>query len=215
MSEVITIETAEMQRREAIDTKPQDRYSGRRKYVWRCLECGSDFGMFSTTREQMAEFLPFMPRAIETRAPWYREPGNIRVLYHRCWTCNFDGERPIPSGFELLTTADVAAWLKFACCQCGSVDGMQAVHRETLAEYETLAEIAPVSWYKEPGNVECFFYTCPYCNHWRIVPDGYAHVNLDDIAAWFNHDPMAPDYEALAAEEPTSQTGDSRESTGI
>ena len=96
------------------------------------------------------------------------------------------------------------------CPECGSKNGMQAVHRETLAE-----AMPAVLWYKEPGNAEYLFYSCPYCNHWRIVPDGYAHASLDDISAWLCANPMAPDYEALAAEELVSQNEDSRDSAEI
>lgn len=101
--------------------------------------------------------------------------------------------------------------LKFTCChRCGSEDGMQAVHRDTLAE-----AIPALSWYKEPGNAEYLFYPCPRCNHWRIIPDGYAHVSLDDIQAWLDRDPMQPNYAALAAEGPVLASQDSRKGAGL
>ena len=120
----------------------QARYAGRLK-LHGCPECGSDFGMFSATREQMAKF---RPGAVERFAPWYSETGNTLVLYYPCWVCNFDGKCPVPDSFELLTIADVVAWF-----------------------------------------------------------------NLP----WFDCDPMTPDYEALAAEKPVSQIGDSRDSAGL
>ena len=133
----ISEETAAMQRREAMETRPQDRYSGRLKFTG-CPECGSDFGMYSASREEMAVFLP---RAIERLAPWYKEPGNDLVLYHECMFCNWRGSQGVPDDLEPLSVADVQTWR--------------------------------------------------------------------------DRDPMAPDYAALAAEEPVSQIRDSRDSAGI
>ena len=116
------------------------------------------------------------------------------------------------------TLARLGGRLKFTGCpECGSQDGMQAVHRETLAEMPppTLAWIKHqcLAWYREPGNAENLFYPCPECNHLRTIPDGF--VVIYDILVWLSRDPMSPDYAALAAEEPVSQIGDSRDAAGL
>lgn len=109
------------------------------------------------------------------------------------------------------TQARLAGRLKFACCrQCGSADGMQAVHGDTLTEMPP-----PVLWYKRLDEVEYLFYPCPQCNHWRNIPDGYTHASLDDIQNWLNRDPMAPDDVAPAVEEPALASQDSREGAEI
>lgn len=102
----ISEETAAMQRQEAMETRPQDRYARRGKFTG-CPECGSDFGMHSALREEMAEF---MPGAIKRFAPWYKDSGNDLVLYYPCWRCNFGGDRPVPDGFEPISIADVLYW---------------------------------------------------------------------------------------------------------
>lgn len=118
-------ETAEMQRREAMETRPQDRYAGRRK---------------------------------------------------------------------------------FACCrQCGSVDGMRSVCREMLAELSETGIKLLGPWHSELGNDEELFRPCRFCNPDRIS-DGYEPLSAKDVLAWLDRDPMAPDYAALAAEEPISHS---------
>jgi len=97
-----SIETAAMQRQEAMDTRPQDRYARRLKFAG-CRECMSPDGMYSASREQMTRFVD---GAIGKFAQWYREPDNDRVLYYRCWACNFDGERG-HDDLELLSVDDV------------------------------------------------------------------------------------------------------------
>ena len=108
MSEVITIENATMERREAMDTRPQDRYAGRLKFAC-CRQCGSDFGMRSMEREVVAMLCP---DAIASLAPWYEEPDNDLVLYYPCFVCNYLGER-IPDAWEKLEAEeDVLEWCK-------------------------------------------------------------------------------------------------------
>ena len=102
----ISEETAAMQRQEAMETRPQDRFSGRLKFTG-CPECGSDFGMYSASREEMAIFLP---GAIERLAPWYKETDNDLVLYHECMFCNWRGRRGVPDGFDLICIEAVIEW---------------------------------------------------------------------------------------------------------
>ena len=84
----------------------QARLGGRGKFTG-CRECGSDFGMYSASREEMAEFLP---RAIEKLAPWYKEPDNDLVLYHECMFCNWRGGQGVPDDLEPLNVTEVLAW---------------------------------------------------------------------------------------------------------
>ncbi len=100
------------------------------------------------------------------------------------------------------------------CHWCGRPDGMKSVHRETLAELSavTIALMAPQ--YSEPGNDEYLFHTCPECNRGEIVPEGYRCVPLAEIT-YADDNPMSPDYEALAREEPVSQITDARKSAGL
>lgn len=106
MSDVATVETAAMERQEAMDTKPQDRFAGRGKFTG-CRECGSNFGMYSTGREAL-EWLP--REAIERLAPWYKDLSNNWVLYCPCLACNRKGEH-VPDGFELITVPNVLGWV--------------------------------------------------------------------------------------------------------
>ena len=120
------------------------------------------------------------------------------------------------------TQARLSDRLKFACCRrCGSADGMQSVHRDTLASMPIkriglLADIYAI--YGEPGNDEYLFYPCPHCNRDRVIFDGYESLSLRDVLYWITPAPdtqMAPDYAALAAEEPVLASEDSRASAGI
>ena len=107
--------------------------------------------------------------------------------------------------------------LKFAwnCLECGSNDGMQAVCRETL---EDMAAVT-IQWlagkYRQSGNTDKLFYPCHFCNPKRSVPDGLLSLTVAQVMKWLDRDPMTPDYDALAAEEPVSQTGDSRDAAGL
>jgi len=116
------------------------------------------------------------------------------------------------------TQARLGGRLKFEFCHwCGRPDGMKSVHRETLEVME-VAAIAPLAWYRERGNAEYLFYPCSECNRYWTIPDGFMLMLLGDVLEWRGTliDPMAPDYEALAAEpKPRSRITDSRESAGI
>jgi len=88
------------------------------------------------------------------------------------------------------------------CHECGSPDGMQKVHRDTLMGMKS-GQVAGLAWYAELGNDrEYLFYPCLICN--PIVPDIFEALSLADVLDWLDlpwlaRDPMAPDYEALAA----------------
>ena len=104
------------------------------------------------------------------------------------------------------------------CRECGRVDGMKAVHRDTLAEMPppVLGWIKnqQLWWWREPGNSEYLFYPCTTCNPDRIIPASF--VSVIDIQAWLDADSMAPGYAALAAEPEAATAGeDSRDSAGI
>ena len=115
------------------------------------------------------------------------------------------------------TLARYAGRRKSACCRlCGSPDGMQKVHRDTLTIMEPAQIAALAPWYSELGNdAEYLFFTCRSCNQDRIVPDTFEALSLADVIYWLNPDPMQPDHTALAAEEPVSQIGGSRDSAGL
>ena len=104
MTDTVSIETADLQRREAMDTKPQDRYTGRRKFTM-CRQCGSDFGMWGICREVLAR-MPYSAQYVR----WHREAGNDEYLFCICAVCNQDGIIP-PSGFTEMTADEVRAWL--------------------------------------------------------------------------------------------------------
>ena len=117
------------------------------------------------------------------------------------------------------TQARLGGRRKFAMCRrCGSNYGMQNVHRDTLAEMPlpTLNWIKSrkFGWYRELDNDEYLFYPCSTCNPGRVVPDGF--MAMHDIQAWLDRDPMALDYEALAA-KPVAATAaeDSRAAAGL
>ena len=104
------------------------------------------------------------------------------------------------------------------CRQCGSVDGMQAVHRERLAEM-TDAEIdALAPWYQycESLTDDYLYYPCPMCNWPIVISNDSVAVSRDEVlTTWLDRDPMTPDYAALAREEPISQIKDSRDAAGL
>lgn len=116
--------------------------------------------------------------------------------------------------------AQLSGRRKFTCChQCGGVDGMQAVHRETLIQLKVVTVVSKLApWYSEPGNVEYLFCSCPHCNPVGRIPDGYEQILFIDILDWLqrDRDPMVPDYEALAAEPVAATAGqDSWDSAGL
>jgi hypothetical protein len=116
------------------------------------------------------------------------------------------------------TQAQLAGRLKSACCrQCGGVDGMDSVHRETLVQLTAhhIALLAP--WYRQPGNSEYLFRACDRCNRRGVMPIGYERVRIIDIPGWLGDtDIMQPDYEALAVEQVAATAGeDSRASAGL
>jgi len=80
------------------------------------------------------------------------------------------------------------------CPRCGSQDGMQAAHRETLAEMPSPAlnwiKSQRLHWYREPGNAEFLFYPCSECNRDRVIPSGF--VAMHDIRAWLDRNPWPP-----------------------
>lgn len=101
------------------------------------------------------------------------------------------------------TQSRLAGRLKFACCRrCGSADGMQKVHRRTLAEMTDTEIAALASWYRlEPSYMaEYRYYPCPRCNRGIIISRDFVIVSTDEVLEWRNADPMSPDYAALAAE---------------
>ena len=106
MSQIVAIENAEL----AYDAHRHEgtlaRYAGRRKFTG-CPECGSTFGMFGATQEQIIEFLP---GAIKRFAPWYKDPANDLVLYYPCWQCNFGSQYSVPDGFEPISVTNVLYW---------------------------------------------------------------------------------------------------------
>ena len=111
-----------------------------------------------------------------------------------------------------------AGRLKFAwnCLECGNDFGMFSATREEMEQFlpGAIERLAP--WYREPGNSLVLYHLCFACN-WRGVqgiPDNFESLSTADVLTWFDADPMAPDYDALAAEEPVSQAGDSRDAAG-
>lgn len=85
------------------------------------------------------------------------------------------------------TPARYAGRRKFTgCSQCGSVDGMNSVHRETLAQLdaEVITLLSP--WYSAPEDGEYLFHACRRCNRQDIIPAGY--VRIRGVTAWLNGD---------------------------
>ena len=110
----------------------------------------------------------------------------------------------------------LAGRLKFTGChECGSQDGMQAVHRETLKDMASVTIQWLAGKYQYQQNDEELFYPCHFCNPGKTIPDGYEPMEVADVMAWLDRDQMQPDYAALAAEEPLSQIEDSRDSAGL
>jgi len=107
---------------------------------------------------------------------------------------------------------------KFQFCHwCGRPDGMKAVHRETLIDIPRTIEGGKViaAWHRESGNDEYLFHPCLSCNRDKIIPADFVSMTTDEVLDWIDRDSMAPDYAALAAEEPMSQIEDSRDSAGM
>ena len=117
------------------------------------------------------------------------------------------------------TLARLAGRRKFTCCPiCGSADGMDSVHRDTmmLLNAEHIKLLAP--WYLGYSDSEHLFHACDRCNRRGAIPTGFVRIRVADIPAWISDDadPMAPDYAALAAEPEAATAGqDSRESAGL
>ena len=99
------------------------------------------------------------------------------------------------------------------CRQCTSSDGMRSVCREMLAMMRE-GQIH-IRWYEEQGNGEYLFYVCEDCKWARVIPSGLTEITADEVLTWLDRDPMAPDYAALAAEEPVLASEDSRKSAGL
>ena len=152
----------------------------------------------------------------------------------------FDMERQYHDAESPL--ARLSGRLKSACCrECGSADGMKSAHRETLVGIPRTIEGGEIvaRWHRDPGNDEYLFHPCLSCNRDRIIPAGFILMTADEVLAWLDTDPMAPDYEAqgqddyskldwgedpremepdyaaLAAEEPVLASQDGRESAGL
>ena len=115
------------------------------------------------------------------------------------------------------TQARLAGRLKFACCPiCGSADGMDAVHRDTMALLNTehIRLLAP--WYLGYSDSEHLFHACDRCNRRGAIPTGFVRIRVADVPAWIDDNPMQPDYAALAAEpEPVLASLRDRESAGL
>jgi len=101
----ISEETAAMQRDEAMDAKPQDRYVGRRKFTC-CRECGSVDGMQAICREALEDMAAV---TIQWLAGKYQYQQNDEELFYPCHFCNPD--RDVPDGYTSLTVAEVMTWL--------------------------------------------------------------------------------------------------------
>ena len=105
------------------------------------------------------------------------------------------------------------------CPECGSDFGMRSMEREivTMLCPDAIASLGP--WYEEPDNDLVLYYPCFVCNYLgERIPDAWEKLETEeDVLEWCKQpDPMAPDYEALAA-EPAAATAsqDSHESAGI
>ena len=114
------------------------------------------------------------------------------------------------------TQARLAGRLKSACCsQCGSVDGMQAVHRDTMDSMPVEVLRLLDTLYYRAGNSTYLFYACHHCNRARVIPDGLSALGLDDVLCWINIGHPRLGYAALAAVEPVLASEDSRESAEL
>ena len=109
-----------------------------------------------------------------------------------------------------------AGGLKFTMCRrCGSKDGMQTIHRETIDSMPVKALRLLSTLYYRIGNSAYLFYACHHCNRAKVIPDDFSALGLDDILCWINIGHPRPGCATLAAEEPVSQIKDSRESAGL
>jgi hypothetical protein len=86
MTDTIAVETAKMQRREWLDTKPQDQFAGRGKFTG-CRQCGNPDGMQAVHRETLMEMTDHEIRLL---ALWYRDRDSLTddYLYYPCPRCN-------------------------------------------------------------------------------------------------------------------------------
>lgn len=85
--------------------------------------------------------------------------------------------------------------LKFTCCpECGSDFGMHGVCREALAESSSTAIERFAPWYRDSDNDLLLYYPCLMCNRGgEHIPDWLEWMTEQDVLAWLNADPMAPD----------------------
>jgi hypothetical protein len=68
------------------------------------------------------------------------------------------------------------------CPECGSVDGMANILRETFTDEEI---IAAYQWYTYPGGCDHYLYvTCWQCNPRKRIPAGYEPVDAAWVRAW-------------------------------
>ena len=105
------------------------------------------------------------------------------------------------------TLARLGGRRKFAGCrECGSMDGMQAVHHETLNSMPAEAFRLLDTLYYRAGNSTYLFYACHHCNRDKVIPDDLSALGLDDILCWINIGRPRPGCAALAAEEPALAT---------
>lgn len=112
--------------------------------------------------------------------------------------------------------ARLAGRLKSACCrQCGSADGMRAVHRDTMDSMPAEALRLLDTLYYASGNSAYLFYACHCCNRDKIIPGGFSALGLDDMLCWINLGRPRPNCDALAREPEAATAGqDSRNSAG-
>ena len=192
MPDIITIENAAMERQEYMDTKPQDRYSGRRKFTG-CRECGSNFGMHGFCRKVLA-VMYYSVRYV----CWHKETGNDEYLFCICEACNRDGV--IPGGFTKITATEVQAWL--------NRNPMSPDYAALAARLQAWADkLEAVSWYDAmlARKVAKYYYG----------PDSHS-ATLDALRQLRGKYPDNKLIAALAAEpEAVLASEDSRNSAGL
>jgi len=128
VSEVITIESAELAYEARDHESTQARLSGRLKFAC-CRRCGSADRMQAVHQNTLAEMT-----GIELSwLTWYYSTGNDEYLFYPCPLCN--PTRIIPTGFELLSLPGVLYWINY----------------DTLMQpdYAALAREEPVSQIKD------------------------------------------------------------------
>ena len=106
MSEVVTIENANLAYEAIEHESPQARYASRLKFAC-CRQCGTDYGMqpvYWKTLEEMSE------ASIKLHS-WHElpdRPDRDEYLFYPCRFCNPDGN--IPDGFVPLAVDEVLIW---------------------------------------------------------------------------------------------------------